>query len=127
MLGLGVGTKIYQTHEECCDRVVVAALNITSNRAWVDAAVSRWTGVATTIRRFLVGSLFGQAVPRALNDIRLSWQLDESMKSSLAALVKADSEDFSSRNKLRLIRICKVLTGPNVAVSLAISVVGSSC
>ena len=108
VLGLGVGTKIYQTHEECCDRVVVVALNIMSNRAWVDAAVSRWTGVATTIIRFLVGSLIGQALPRALDDIRLNWQLDESMESSLAALVKADSEDFSSRNKLRLIRLCKV-------------------
>ena len=47
------------------------------------------------------------------------------MESSLAALVKADSEDFSSRSKLRLSRMCKVLTDPNIVVSLAISVVGS--
>ena len=85
-----VGTKIYSSHAGRCDRLVVVALNVLSGKAWVDAAVSRWTGVATTSRRFLLGCLIGQALPRTLDAIRLSWQLDGSVEACLAALITVD-------------------------------------
>lgn len=49
--------------------------------------------------------------------------LEDTMEQTLAKLIEKDSGDFSSKNKLRLLRMIKVLGSPTVATSLSIAVV----
>ena len=46
--------------------------------------------------------------------------MEESLAASLVRLVKADANDFSSRNKLRLLRVCRALCPQDASSEIAI-------
>ena len=46
--------------------------------------------------------------------------MDEGVAAALERAVRADANDFSSRNKLRLLRVCRALCPPDAASDMAI-------
>ena len=64
-------------------------------------------------------------LPLALEDVKTGWSLDDGLETSLAALIQQDKGDYGSRNKLRLIMICRQLCDIGVAARLAIVLVAS--
>lgn len=125
-LGLPVGAKIYADDAVCKDKVINAILKLMFGRAWVAATLSRWTNVGTTIRRCLLGVLCGKILPETIEDVKLGMELTDDLESALARVVEADRNDYAARNKLRLIRISRVLSGPDLAWHLAVLVVCSA-
>ena len=99
-----IGSVIFQDKKECGEAVGSAVVNVIAQRAWVDAALSRWTNVSTTSRRFLVGCLAGRVLPTTLDDIKVGLALSDDLEAILAKLIKADVSDYATKNKLRLIR-----------------------
>ena len=47
--------------------------------------------------------------------------MHEGLAAHLERLVRADADDFQSRNKLRLLRVCRVLCPPDAASDAAIT------
>ena len=60
-------------------------------------------------------------MPESLRLLKATWDLDASAIPTLERLVAADSEDFQSKNKLRLLRICERLCPREAAPELAIA------
>ena len=71
---------------------------------WESASISRWTHVSKLLKKWLLGALGSGVLPQALRDVQLWWGIQSSMESALAKLVAADSGDYSSREKLKLLR-----------------------
>lgn len=104
---LPLGARINKTKEECVQYLLVPILNVVCGRAWVSAVESRWTNMMQTAKRLMACTLIGNVVFDALADIKLGWALSDSLEAGLAAVVSRDKEDFSARNRLRLLRICR--------------------
>lgn len=83
----------------------------------------RWTHVFLTMSRMLLAIVGPRLLPSALDILRSSWEIDLGLEGSLSRLVAIDREDFSSQNKLRLLRICKTLCKPSVPAQVALATV----
>ena len=117
------GNPCCTDREEAVERTTIAALNFLFGHGWETAAVSRWTHTNKLAKRWLVGTFAGQLLPQALKELQATWDVDASMITTLERLVAADSGDFSSQNKLRLLRICRTLCAPGAHVEMMLMVV----
>ena len=57
---------------------------------------------------------------KALEDVRLSLGNDDSLEEALLKIIKQSEQDWSSKNKLRLVRVVKVLCDPEIQWTLAV-------
>ena len=80
VLKMPIGEVIGSTRDDCLERVRTPILHVLTNRAWVDAALARWTNVTTTIRRFLFGALISRVIPLVLEDIRVGLSLTDEIE-----------------------------------------------
>jgi hypothetical protein len=83
----------------------------------------RWTNFFYVLRRFCLGVVSGNVLPRALLNIKLQLKPSDTLEENLLKMIKADKNDFSAKNKLRLIRIVSNLAEGDVLPHLAVSVV----
>ena len=90
------------------------------HRAWEQVAESRWTKSVNLLRRVLTGCLAQRILPNCLRGMQTSWQVHEGLAAALERQVRADANDFTSRNKLRLLRVCRALCPPDAAPDVAI-------
>jgi hypothetical protein len=115
-----VGAKICASREAAIERVAAVVLNFLTGRAWLVATESRWTNVFTVLRRFVVGVAASKLLVKALEDVRLSLGNDDNLEEALLKIIKQSEQDWSSKNKLRLVRVVKVLCGPEIQWTLAV-------
>ena len=87
--------------QESVEKVGVALVNALVHRRWERSAESRWTYVLGALRKVALGFLAYRAMPDALVDMKLHWNLSDSLIPALAALINADSNDFAAKSKLR--------------------------
>jgi hypothetical protein len=66
VLGMAVGSKLYNSREQGIERVGAAFHNFFCGRTWVVANEARWTHIGLTSRRWLIGLLFGRSLVEAL-------------------------------------------------------------
>ena len=66
VLGMAVGSKLYNSREQCIERVGAAFHNFFCGRTWVVANEARWTHIGLTSRRWLIGLLFRRSPVEAL-------------------------------------------------------------
>ena len=118
-----VGTNIFASVDLCEDRIGKCLLDFFAGRAWVQAAANRWMNVQITARRYYFGILVGNLLTEGLEYVKIGLQIEDSLEDSLTKLIAADSSDFHSRNRLRLLRMVRVLLKPGFAAELGISVV----
>ena len=118
--GSRVGSPCCSGRQESVDKVSVALVNWICHRAWDQVAASRWTKAGISLRRVLSGFLAQRVLPECLRAMQTSWAVHEGLAASLARMVAADKDDFSSRQKLRLLRVCRLLCPAAAAVDLVI-------
>ena len=68
----------------------------------------------------LTGRLAQRILPLCLAGMQTTWNVHEGVAAALERAVRADANDFSSRNRLRLLRVCRVLCPPDGAADVAI-------
>ena len=62
-------------------------------------------------------------MPTGLADMQITWRVDESMTAVLERIISAGDGDFSSRRKLRLLRICQTLCTTTATHNLVASLI----
>ena len=83
--------------------------------------------MAITLRRALVSSLGPRSIlSEALDHMRHIWEVDSSLEQNLARVIAIDKEDFASLNKLRLLRMCKVLCKSSAPLDMAVGIVSTT-
>ena len=115
-----IGAKICASREAAIERVAAVVLNFLTGRAWLVATESRWTNVFTVLRRFVVGVAASKLLVKALEDVRLSLGNDDNLEEVLLKIIKQSEQDWTSKNKLRLVRVVKVLCDPEIQWTLAV-------
>ena len=118
--GAAPGGPCCRDRQESVDKVSAPLIQWFCHRAWEQAADSRWTKIVNLLRRVLTGLLAQRILPVCLSGMQTSWDIDESMIAALERIVRADRDDFHSRNKLRLLRVCKALCPLAAAADIAI-------
>lgn len=120
--GRRLGSPCCSDREQAVCRVAAPILNFFCNRAWDVSAVSRWTYAVNTLRRLLAGCLCNGLVPSALRELKAHWDLSDGMWQTLSRIVSADREDFHSKSKLRLLKVCRGLCTSEAAHWMSILV-----
>lgn len=120
------GTARSSANTPCCvdrseaiSKIAVPFLNLFVHRGWETCAVSRWTYVMNMLRKIGMSIAFGGILLDALRHMMVFWQVDMSMVSTLERMVAADQNDFASRNRLRLLRVCKCFCAEGTPSRLA--------
>ena len=116
--GKPIGTPCCSGREEAVEKVAVALINWICHKAWDQVAANRWTKVVVSLRRVLTGFLSQRVLPGCLRSMQASWQVHEGLAASLARMIAADKDASSSRQKLRLLRVCQRLCPATAAVDL---------
>eukprot|EP00972_Heterocapsa_arctica_P058644 8647544-Heterocapsa_arctica.AAC.1 len=93
-------------------------VNFVCAKAWVTATESRWTSVFITLRRFVVATSCHDVLVQALREVKLQYRIDDSIEEQLVNIIKNDQNDFSSKNRLRLLRIVRELSHQDTRVHL---------
>jgi len=102
-----VGSKCCTHESEGPDKLIVPILNVFIGRGWDAENPGRWFYLAKLLRKMLLGILTKNVLPDALSLMKSNWSLDDSMAAQLARALAADAEDWSSKTRLRLLRICQ--------------------
>ena len=121
--GRPVGSRCCSSTKEAVNKVAVLVKNLCTGRAWAEAKMARWTNVGSANRRFVFLSAAGDILIKSLRGVKTHWGLEANLEASLARQVNADRNDFSSRNKLRLLRIVKALALPDTLTNLAVCLI----
>ena len=124
VMKLPVGARCCTCREESVEKVVTTLANFTLGTAWHLAAESRWIHVTRLLLRFLLSSIGKRSLPRALSDLQVHYKLDMSMEAVLSRLVAASANDWSSRSKLRLLRMVRVLCPQEAPSFVAVHLAG---
>jgi hypothetical protein len=118
--GHPAGGPCCASHEDSVELVAVPLLNFLLHRQWSQAAISRWTYVGTTLRKIAIGFLCNRVLPQSLSDLQSLWDVKLGNEALLERLVAADSEDFASKSKLRLLRCCQAFVPAAASWQLAV-------
>ena len=121
--GKPLGSPCCRDRDEAIEKVVVPAVNMFVNRCWSNAAASRWTYVLPTLKRLLLGCVAKRVLPESLRCLKTTSDLSDSLIPMLEQLVAGDADDFSSKSKLRLLRVCQRFCPINSSWELAAIVV----
>lgn len=103
--GLAEGSACCRDRDEAISKVAVPLINLVINSSWTNAAASRWTYVSSTFRRLCLGFACHGLLQQALRDTQVYWNCAGSMEATLQRAIAADSGDFHSRSRLRLLRV----------------------
>ena len=113
-------TPCCSNREECVDKVAAPLIQWFCHQSWEQGPDSRWTKSVNLLRKVLTGCLAQRILPLCLVGMQTTWNVHEGVAAALERAVRADANDFSSRNKLRLLRVCRVLCPPGGAADVAI-------
>ena len=109
------------TSAESVAKVRRAMHNWICGRSWRVDAENRWMHLDDLARRFLVGCLPCDLIVRIIRDLQTVWSVDASLETALTNALRTNPEDWTSRRKLRVLRIAKTLCQPRVPQLLAIA------
>ena len=107
--GLRVGSACCKDTGESIQKVQVPVMNWNANRGWDAQADGRWTFLVAQLKKFCIGNAAKKSLTNALRDVKTHWELSDELEAALARQVAADKNDFSSKSKLRLLRVVNVL------------------
>ena len=116
------GQPCCQNREEAVERMATPLINILVHGPWDRSAANRWNYALKILRLIIVGFFSGGVLPMALKELKFCWDVADNMTAQLAALVAKNTEDWSSKNKLKLLKICKVFCAAGVEAKIAITV-----
>jgi len=109
--GHEIGTACCSSRQESIERTVVPFLNVMVGAGWDNSSLNKWTYVSHTVRRLCLGVACHRLLEEGLRHVQVFWRASENFERELLRLVQADAGDFGSRQRLRLLRICKFMCG----------------
>ena len=111
-----------QSFDESVERVTVARLNWLTGLCWDVAAETRWQHASKLLKRIFVSTLCKHALQHALGDLRLAWDVRDrdGLEAALAAIIAHEKDSYQSRQRLKLVRVCRVFVNPTSDVLQAI-------
>ena len=122
--GRAVGSACCDDRSESIEKIAVPIINALVHHGWEDGEADRWFFVIRVFKRILFGFLACGALPEAMKKMQTTWNIDESMKSTLERLLAADSGDFYARTRLRLLSITRAFcVSPSVGSDIATVVI----
>ena len=98
-----------------CDFVLAAT--------WAVASVNRWAYMGQVWRKMLLLCLLDGTLMGMLEAIRRGAGLDLSLEDMLARAIAENPDDFSARNQLKTIRLCKSLGQPDSPIHMVVGVI----
>ena len=122
LAGAAVGDACCDSEASHVEKVAVALLNVLLHQQWLQSAAARWTYVGQTLRKIALGMLANRVLPKALAEMQALWGVHLGLEGILERLIAARDEDFRSKQKLRLLRCCKVLVPMQAAWQIGVQV-----
>ena len=118
----GTRRKYDQIEKEGTARVAAIAEDYCFTLAWQVAALNRWGYIDVLERKVFLLSVVSNSLASMLEGVRRSENLSLGVEAGLARQIAAHPEDLSSKNKLKLVRLCKVFgsTASNLRLVLTI-------
>jgi len=115
---------------QCCctndaegrDKVAAKVNNFVFAAAWAVAAANRWGYILTVWRKILLLCLVNDSLTALLQGIRRSASVDVSMEQALIRAITENPEDISTKNQLKLVRLCKTLLNPRASLHMVLGV-----
>ena len=104
----GTRRKYDQIEQEGRARVAAIAEDYCFTLAWQVAALNRWGYIDLLERKVLLISVVSNSLASMLEGVRRSENLSLGLEAGLARQIAANPADLSSKNKLKLVRLCKV-------------------
>ena len=118
------GNVCCQSFKESLAKVSKIVQTWCTGKLWAVAAESRWTHTMHLRRRWLMAAVANNSLANALIAVQTGWDLNISMVSLLEKQIDADKGNFSAKRKLKLLRVCNLLCGPNIAADIAVDMIG---
>ena len=114
--------KYDEIEKEGRARVAAIAEDYCFTLAWQVAALNRWGYIDVLERKILLISVISNSLASMLEGVRRSENLSLGLEACLARQIAAKPEDLSSKNKLKLVRLCKVFgsSASNLRLTLTI-------
>ena len=78
--------------------------------------------ISQVLKRVLLGFLMMGILPAALSDMKFALGVTDSIESKLSALIRKDTNDYSAKNKLKLLKVTQVFCRASAGWELAIVV-----
>jgi len=115
-----VGQPCCASRDEAVEKVATPLINCLLHRPWSQQCESRWTMAMTTLRRVAIGTFAFGLLPAALRSLKVHWDLSgDGVEAVLARIIEADSDNFTAKSKLRLLRVVQKLCNDEVPSKLA--------
>ena len=109
--GVPEGAACCENFEESIEKIIVPFLNRVIHTSWGTTCASRWTYIASTLRRLCLANCCNKLLQTALVQMHIFWNATDGFQATLERMVAADSGDFQARSRLRLLRVVRGLCG----------------
>ena len=121
----GTRRKYDQIEKEGRARVAAIAEDYCFTLAWQVAALNRWGYIDLLERKALLISIISNSLVSMLEGVRRSENLSLGSEDRLARQVEDKPEDLSSKNKLKLLRLCRVFGSSAANLQLVLTILRS--
>ena len=108
------------------NKVAAAMCNYTLAARWEVAAVNRWCYITKVWRRQVLLGMIDDSLREMLRAVQAHSQLDFSLEAQLARVIALEADNYAAKNKLRLIRLCKVLLPTDSIIEMAVGIVATA-
>jgi hypothetical protein len=117
------GRRCCGSDAEGREKIVGIVLDFVLAATWAVASVNRWAYMGQVWRKMLLLCLLDGTLMGMLEAIRRGAGLDLSIEDMLARTIAENPDDFSARNQLKLIRLCKSLGQPDSPIHMVVGVI----
>ena len=121
-VGGGRGRRCCGSDAEGRRKVAGIVCNYLFAATWAVAAVNRWAYIGHVWKKMLLLCLLDDSLMVMLDGVRRGAGLELNLEDALTRAVAANPEDLSSKNHLKVIRLCKTLGHPNSSVLMVVGV-----
>ena len=114
--------------EDAINSVVDPLLRVLVKRRWPKAALSRWTGVLSCMKRMLIGIVMGNVLPRSLSglsaDMNLTEKKVQKLLEELADRIRRGEEvnasDQRATSSARVLKVSAYFQNPSISWQLGV-------
>ncbi|CAK0797176.1 unnamed protein product, partial [Prorocentrum cordatum] len=122
--GRSVGDRCCDHDGESFDKVAVPILNYLVHRGVAHAPEGRWLYLLRVLKKVFVGCMCGNVLAESLTDLRVNWNVTDTVAEALSKLIAADSDNVGAKNKLHVHRICQHLCTEHAQWQLLVMISG---
>lgn len=122
-LKLAVGSRCHESDAAAFQWIDCRVHNGLYGLSWECAAESRWHHAEHLMRRFYIGAVGPRPLPESMAVVQRNVNAEQSLEQQLVRLLQADSQHFSVRNRLRMLRSCQRLCPTDASHDVALHLI----